>query len=92
MPQPLQNGTVIGEFTVYPNFVTHICDEGFVLRGPPKIKCQTNGTWSKSSTFCEGKTRFQISLQICIGKVHVYFQNCCEIRHWCCATGVPKTF
>lgn len=55
MPQPLQNGTVIGEKTVYPNFVTHVCDEGFILRGPARIKCETNGTWSKSSSFCEAK-------------------------------------
>lgn len=55
-PQPLQNGSVIGEKTVYPNFVNHSCDEGFILRGSPKIKCQTNGTWSKTSSFCEGKS------------------------------------
>lgn len=54
-PRPIQNGSVIGEKTVYPNFMTYSCDEGFVLRGPSEIKCQTNGTWSKTSSFCEGK-------------------------------------
>ena len=54
-PQPLQNGSIIGEKTVYPHFVNHTCDEGFILRGSPKIKCQTNGTWSKTISFCEGK-------------------------------------
>ena len=53
-PHPLKNGSIIGENTVYPNFVAHQCDEGFILRGPPKIKCQANGTWSRTSTFCEG--------------------------------------
>ncbi|XP_020615812.1 CUB and sushi domain-containing protein 3-like isoform X2 [Orbicella faveolata] len=54
-PHPLQNGSIIGENTVYPNFVTHQCDEGFILRGSPKIKCQANGTWSRTSSFCEAK-------------------------------------
>lgn len=53
-PNPLNNGSFIGENTVYPNFVTHQCDEGFILRGSPNIKCQTNGTWSRTSSFCEG--------------------------------------
>ena len=51
----MQNGSVMGEETVYPNFVEYSCDEGFVLRGPSKIRCQTNGTWSKTSSFCEGQ-------------------------------------
>lgn len=53
-PQPLRNGSIIGDKTVYPNYVNHACDEGFILRGFPKIKCQTNGTWSRTSSFCEG--------------------------------------
>lgn len=53
-PQPLQNGSITGEKTVYPNFVNHICDEGFILRGSPKITCQADGTWSKTSSFCQG--------------------------------------
>ncbi|KAL9989269.1 hypothetical protein ACROYT_G003802 [Oculina patagonica] len=54
-PKPLQNGSIIGEHTVYPNYVSHICDNGFILRGSPKIQCQTNGTWSKTSSYCEAK-------------------------------------
>ena len=54
----MQNGSVIGEETVYPNFVKYSCDDGFVLRGPSKIKCQANGTWSKTLSFCEGKYLF----------------------------------
>ena len=53
-PKPLQNGSIIGEQTEYPNFVYHRCDDGFVLRGPSKIKCKTNGTWSTTTSFCEG--------------------------------------
>ncbi|KAJ7383495.1 hypothetical protein OS493_027659 [Desmophyllum pertusum] len=63
-PQPLQNGSVIGVNTVYPNFVNHICDEGFILRGSPKIKCQTNGTWSKTSSFCEAKDCGALSIPL----------------------------
>ena len=58
-PHPLQNGSIIGENTVYPNFVTHLCDEGFILRGSPKIKCQANGTWSRTSSFCEGIVNYE---------------------------------
>ena len=46
---------------MYPNFVSHVCDEGFVLRGSPKIKCQANGTWSKTSTFCEGREHIKVA-------------------------------
>lgn len=54
-PQPLQNGSIVGNKTVYPNSVTHRCDEGFILHGSSRITCQTNGTWSKTSSYCEGK-------------------------------------
>ena len=54
-PQPLPNGSIIGDKTVYPNYVNHACDEGFILRGSPQIKCQTNGTWSRTSSSCKGK-------------------------------------
>ena len=39
---------------MYPNFMHLSCDEGFILRGPSEIHCQANGSWSNSSTFCEG--------------------------------------
>ena len=54
-PQPLQNGSVTGGSTVYPNVMLFNCDEGFILRGSSEIQCQTNGTWGKSSSFCEGQ-------------------------------------
>ena len=45
---------------MYPNSVRHICDMGFVLRGSPEIKCQANGTWSKASSFCEGRKQMLV--------------------------------
>ena len=54
-PQPFRNGRIAGGGTVYPNVMHFNCDEGFILRGASKIKCQTNGTWSKTSSFCDGK-------------------------------------
>ena len=55
-PPPLKNGSISGGKTVYPDIMQLNCDEGFNLRGSPKIQCQTNGTWSKTSSFCEGKS------------------------------------
>ena len=57
-PPPLQNGSITGERTVYPNTMHLSCDEGFNLRGSPEIQCQTNGTWSKTSGFCEGTLKY----------------------------------
>ena len=54
-PQPLRNGSITGGSTVYPNVMHFNCDEGFILRGASEIKCQTNGTWSKTSSLCDGK-------------------------------------
>ena len=54
-PHPLQNGSITGGSTVYPNVMHFNCDEGFILHGSSKIQCQTNGTWSKTSSFCDGK-------------------------------------
>ena len=55
LPQPLQNGSITGGSTVYPNVMHFNCDEGFNLRGSSEIQCQTNRTWSKTSSFCEGQ-------------------------------------
>lgn len=52
--QPLQNGSFIGESTVFPNVVNAACDPGFILRGSSRIDCQVNGSWSSTDTFCEG--------------------------------------
>ena len=52
--QALQNGSLTGESTAYPNVVNAACDIGFILRGSSLIECQANGTWSSSNTVCEG--------------------------------------
>ena len=55
MPDSPQNGSLIGSSTAYPDTMDMKCDKGFSIRGFPKIKCLANGTWSKTSSFCEGK-------------------------------------
>ncbi|XP_067016814.1 sushi, von Willebrand factor type A, EGF and pentraxin domain-containing protein 1-like isoform X7 [Acropora muricata] len=61
-PQPLKNGSFIGEKTVYPNIMHLICDEGFILRGSSQIKCQTDGNWSNTSSFCDAKDCGQLAV------------------------------
>ena len=49
------NGSISGNLTVYPNIFKFSCDPGFILRGSPVRKCQSNGTWHGYETTCEGK-------------------------------------
>ena len=63
-PQPLQNGSITGESTVYPNVMHLSCDDGFILQGSSKIQCQTNGNWSKALSFCERKQYLSSCLSI----------------------------
>ncbi|XP_068694975.1 sushi, von Willebrand factor type A, EGF and pentraxin domain-containing protein 1-like isoform X1 [Montipora foliosa] len=53
LPQPLRNGTITGENTVFPRVMHLSCDEGFLLRGPSEIQCKANGRWGKISSYCE---------------------------------------
>ena len=48
------NGSISGNLTVYPNIVMFGCDLGFILRGSPVRKCQSNGTWDGYETVCKG--------------------------------------
>jgi len=48
------NGTRFGTKTFFPNSMTFSCDEGFDLIGSSRRTCQSNGTWSGSSTTCKG--------------------------------------
>lgn len=50
-----KNGSMFGGQTTFPNEVTFSCDEGFIMRGPEKRKCQADGTWSTNVTSCEGR-------------------------------------
>ncbi|XP_015755037.1 PREDICTED: sushi, von Willebrand factor type A, EGF and pentraxin domain-containing protein 1-like isoform X6 [Acropora digitifera] len=60
--QPLKNGSFIGEKTVYPNIMHLICDEGFILRGSSQVKCQTDGNWNNTSSFCDAKDCGQVAV------------------------------
>lgn len=54
LPQPLHNGSLSGNSTVFPGIMRLACDAGFILRGEPVVRCQANGTWSRPGSFCEG--------------------------------------
>lgn len=51
---PPMNGSLLSNETTYPNEVEISCDEGFILRGSFRRKCQADKTWSGESVFCEG--------------------------------------
>lgn len=94
-PQPLQNGSIVGNKTVYPNSVTHRCDEGFILHGSSRITCQTNGTWSKTSSYCEGKF-YQlnpiISCSIWVQPRHCSILTWTSVFYFGCAGSLKLTF
>lgn len=48
------NGSLLGEETTYPNEVEINCDEGFILRGSHRRRCEADRTWSGDTTVCEG--------------------------------------
>ena len=50
-----QNGSLLGNKTTFPNFVTFSCDEGFTLKGSKVRHCQANKTWTGELTYCDGK-------------------------------------
>ena len=54
-----KNGSMIGGLTTFPNEVTFSCDEGFIMRGTEKRKCQVDGTWSGNVTSCVGMSTAQ---------------------------------
>lgn len=49
------NGSLLGNQTTFPNFVTFSCDEGFLLRGSKVRHCQANKTWTGTAASCDGK-------------------------------------
>lgn len=59
---PPMNASIKGEKTTFPNQVEIRCDEGFILRGTNRRKCEADRTWSGGSTFCEGNTHWSESL------------------------------
>ena len=50
-----QNGSLLGNKTTFPNFVTFSCDEGFILKGSKVRHCQANKAWTGEVTYCDGK-------------------------------------
>ena len=48
------NGSIIGDKSTYPNYVDIYCDQGFILRGSHRRKCQANGQWNESDASCVG--------------------------------------
>ena len=64
-----QNGSMVGEDTTYPSTLQFSCDEGFILSGSWLRKCQTNGTWSGTTTKCQGAVMSPTSFNsvLCLG-------------------------
>ena len=56
------NGTLLGKETTFPKEVEINCDEGFILRGPRRRKCQADSHWSGDTTVCEGNKTLQCFL------------------------------
>ncbi|XP_029904927.1 beta-2-glycoprotein 1-like isoform X2 [Myripristis murdjan] len=52
-PDPLDNGDIYYEDTVYQSTVNYTCNEGYILHGASTIVCQANGTWSASLPECK---------------------------------------
>ena len=83
-PQPLQNGSITGGSTVYPNVMHLSCDEGFILQGSSKIQCQTNGNWSKTLSFCKRKQSAffaRATLSCNLSRFRCYTASCCLMLH-----------
>ena len=51
VPQ-VQNGSVSFSSTNFPSSAEYSCAHGYVLHGNKNISCQSNGTWSESTTTC----------------------------------------
>ena len=53
-PEPLPNGSVSFNSTVYGSMATHSCAEGYELTaGNPLMQCQADGEWSSAVPRCE---------------------------------------
>ena len=48
------NGSITGDKSTYPSYVDIYCDQGFVLRGSHRRKCQANGQWNGTDASCAG--------------------------------------
>ena len=66
-----KNGSMSGGQTTFPNGVKFSCNQGFIMKGPEKRRCQADGTWSGNITSCEGMNTTRRSIS-CGGH---YFSN-----------------
>ncbi|XP_076584159.1 beta-2-glycoprotein 1-like [Chaetodon auriga] len=55
-PDPLSNGELYYEDTVYQSTINYTCHEGYILTGSSTAECLANGTWSASVPECNPVT------------------------------------
>ncbi|XP_041789779.1 beta-2-glycoprotein 1-like [Chelmon rostratus] len=55
-PEPLSNGELYYEDTVYQSTINYTCHDGYTLTGPSTAECLANGTWSTSVPECKPVT------------------------------------
>ncbi|XP_069024432.1 beta-2-glycoprotein 1-like [Embiotoca jacksoni] len=51
-PEPLFNGQMYYENTMYQSTINYTCDEGYILTGSSSVLCQADGTWSTPAPDC----------------------------------------
>ncbi|XP_013879108.1 beta-2-glycoprotein 1 [Austrofundulus limnaeus] len=51
-PEPISNGELLYEDTIYQSTINYTCNEGYILTGPMSAVCQANGTWSTPPPIC----------------------------------------
>ncbi|XP_070841214.1 beta-2-glycoprotein 1-like [Chaetodon trifascialis] len=55
-PDPLSNGELYYDDTVYQSTINYTCHEGYILTGASTAECLANGTWSASVPECNPVT------------------------------------
>jgi len=62
-PGEIANGYRKGYDFTFPNTVTYVCNDGFMLEGVASRTCQADGNWSQRLPWCQGTDH---SLYTCI--------------------------
>uniref|UniRef100_H3C0L6 Beta-2-glycoprotein 1 n=1 Tax=Tetraodon nigroviridis TaxID=99883 RepID=H3C0L6_TETNG len=52
-PEPLLNGELEYEDTVYQSTINYTCQEGFIIKGARTLECLSNGQWSNPVPECQ---------------------------------------
>lgn len=47
---------MFGGGTTYPEIIRYECEDGYILNGPTRRQCQSNGKWSGLDPTCEGNS------------------------------------